>query len=77
MDDFIRVATTGGNTRDILREVLLAMPHSDDASITSRPQPSLTKVVMAAVESSAASGLIVAETKTVTICMHALPKREG
>ena len=35
MDDFIRVASTDGNTRDILREVLWARAHSDDASIAS------------------------------------------
>ena len=35
MDDLIRVATTGENTRDSLREVRWAMPHSDDAGIAS------------------------------------------
>lgn len=67
VDDFIRIATTGGRTKDELVKVLRAVLNADDASIAPRSHLSLVKATIATIEVCSAFGLDVAEKKAVTI----------
>lgn len=74
--DFIRTAERGGNTRDEHNTCSAwTMLYTVDPGIHSRSQPRLAKMMTAVVETCAAFGLVVAETKTITT--HIPPRTYG